>query len=247
MNAIISSSARLVAGTALLLFGAMAHAQSEFPITTDRPSFSDGPLIVPLGRINLEMGYTYFEAAGTRTHTLPEVIFRLPLNPRFELRLVNLTYGSTGDLQGLFDPQIGFKYKLADGLALVATTTVPMGSDDFRVDDTQPTVKLAWYTQATEADGFGGNLNVSFLGPERGFTQYAASLYWSRTLNAKMGTFLEFYRLMPAADGGPDANFVDAGVTYLLNPATQLDFRIGTGFDRGRDGAFVGVGVSYRF
>jgi hypothetical protein len=245
-----------------LLIVGNASAQSDvrpgFPITTDRPSFSDGPLIVPKGRGNLETGYTSFEAAGVRTQTLPEIILRLPLADRLELRLVNLTYGAVSgqgnDLSGLLDPQIGFKLKLRDGvagrrpdLALIAVTTLPVGSDDFRVGDSQPTVKLAWYYQATGVDGFGGNLNAGFLGPDRGFTQYAASLYWSRTLNAKTGTFLEVYRLMPVADGGPDADFVDAGVTYLLNSATQLDFRIGTGFDRRRDGAFVGAGISYRF
>ncbi|MGV3618436.1 MAG: transporter [Fimbriimonas sp.] len=245
-----------------LLVAKAAAGQSDlrpgFPITTDRPSFSDGTLIVPKGRVNLETGYTYFEAAGARTQTLPEIILRMPLADRLELRLVNLTYGDVAgggnDLRGLLDPQIGFKLKLLDGvagrrpdLALIAVTTLPIGSDDFRVDDSQPTFKVAWYQQATGVDGFGGNLNVAFLGPNRAFTQYAASLYWSRTLNAKTGTFLEVYRLMPVADGGPDANFIDAGVTYLLNPATQLDFRVGAGFDRGRDGAFVGAGVSFRF
>lgn len=211
-----------------------------------------------MGRLNLETGYTYFEAAGVRTQTVPEILFRVPVSDRWEVRLVNLTYanvtGGGASAQGLLDPQIGFKFKLANGvagrspdLAIVGLTTVPVGASAFRVKDTQPTAKLAWYYQATEADGFGGNFNVSFLGEGRRFTQYAASLYWSRTLSSSTGAFLEVYRLMPVADGGPDADFADVGVTYLLNSATQLDFRVGSGFDRGRDGAFIGAGISYRF
>lgn len=241
-----------------LLATSVVHAQDArpgFPISTDRPSFSDGPLIVPRGRVNLETGYTSYEAAGVRTQTIPEFLLRIPVDARTEIRLVNLTYGSvSGAGTGLLDPQIGVKVKFLDGvagrrpdLALVAVTTLPSGTRPFRVNDTQPTAKLAWYYQATGVDGFGGNLNVSFLGLERSFTQYAASLYWSRTLNPKAATFLKVYRLMPLADGGPDADFVDAGVTYLLNPATQIDFRVGTAFNRSRDGAFFGAGVSFRF
>lgn len=232
-----------------------AFAQDGFPITTDRPSFSDGTLIVPKGRWQIEAGYTFNDVNGSRFETYGELLFRLHLSDRAEFRLSNVTWGRSSDVDGILDPILGVKLKLQNGvvgkspdLALILQTTVPAGDQVFRVDRAQPTAKLAFYQQTDATTGFGGNLIAADLGIDSvRFTQYAASLYLAKTLNAKTSAFLEVYRLMPLSDGGPDANFADAGVAYLLNPQTQIDFRLGTGFDQNREGWFLGFGVAYRF
>lgn len=232
-----------------------AFAQDGFPISTDRPSFSDGTLIVPKGRWQIEAGYTFNDVNGTRFETFGELLLRFHLSDRAEFRLSNVTFGRSSDIDGLLDPILGVKIKLQNGttgkspdLAFILQSTVPAGDRAFRIDRAQPTAKLAFYQQTDATTGFGGNLIASDLGIDSGrFTQYAASLYLAKALNSKKSAFAEIYRLMPLSDGGPDANFADAGVTYLLNPRTQVDFRLGTGFDQKRDGWFFGFGLSYRF
>lgn len=245
----------------VLLGGAagIALGQNGLPITTDRPSFSDGTLIVPKGRWQIEAGYTFNDGDDARFEAFGELLFRYPLSNMAEFRLSNVSLGRTsGSIpsnDGLLDPILGVKLKLRNGvtgkspdLAVVLQLTIPAGDRFFRVDRAQPTAKLAFYQQTDATTGFGGNLVVADLGIDAGrFTQYAASLYLAKTLNAKTSAFVEVYRLMPIADGGPDANFADAGVTYLLNPRTQVDFRIGSGFDQKRDGWFLGFGIAYRF
>jgi hypothetical protein len=125
---------------------------------------------------------------------------------------------------------------------------MPAGSRDFRVPRSQPSIRLAGYFQADPSNGFGAEVGYSSLGPnEAKFDQWAVSGYWSRTINARAGAFVELYRLMPASVGGPTSTFADAGVTYLLDKATQVDFRIGSGLNQQRDGWFIGAGVAFRF
>lgn len=202
----------ILLGTALV-----SVAMSQDVISTDRPSFSDGTLIVPKGRWQIEAGYTN----NDHVDNFGELLFRYPLSDKVEFRLSNITWVQPpGEM---LDPTFGVKLQLREGLAVV-------------LQSPWPTAKLAFYHAKT---GLGGNLVVS---DQEGFTQYAASLYLSKTLSPKTGAFIEVYRLMPFEDGGPNANFVDAGVTYLLNSKTQLDARVGTGY-----GWFFGFGVSYRF
>lgn len=232
-----------------------ALAQDGLPITTDRPSFSDGTLIVPKGRWQIEAGYTFNDVNGSRFETYGELLFRFHLSDRAEFRLSNVSLGRSSDADGILDPILGVKLKLQNGvtgqspdLVLILQSTAPAGDRAFRVDRAQPTVKLAFFQQADATTGIGGNLIASDLGIDSGqFTQYAVSVYLAKTLNAKTSAFLEVYRLMPLSDGGPDANFADAGVAYLVNPRTQVDFRLGTGFDQERGGWFFGLGVAYRF
>lgn len=244
-----------------VLFGcsALGVCQSGFPITTDRPSFSDGTLIMPKGRWQIETGYTFADVDGARFETFGEVLLRFPFSDSVELRVSNLSFGRASGtatrVDGLLDPILGMKYKFQNGvtgkspdLALVVQTTVPAGDKAFRVDRYQPTAKLAWYLQTDALTGVGSNILVSDIGLDSArFSQWAASFYIARTLNPKTAAFAEVYRVMPLSDGGRDGTFVDSGVTYLVNQSTQIDFRLGTGFDRKRDGWFAGAGIAWRF
>jgi len=244
---------------ALLAVSASAGAQDNSvpPISTDRPSFSDGTAIVPKGRWQIEAGYTNTKFDGSRLETFGEAMFRFPVSDRLEIRLLNFTYGRAtggGTVEGWQDPSIGFKYKLVNGSlhkaewTLVGLSTVPAGSREFRQKQTQPTVKLAGYLQLDATTGVGWNVVASSLvADDTRFGQYSVSGYVSKTLSDRTSVFGEIYRIMPEAKDGPDANFADAGVAYLLGKDTQIDFRLGTGFDSGRDGAWFGFGIAHRF
>lgn len=237
---------------------AAQSAPTGFPIVTDRPSFSDGPYIIPRGHWQIESGITFTDLGrGTQLNTFGEALVRVPVDSGFELRLLNVSFGrfegnSRGD--GFQDISLGFKWKLLDAskrrpdLAFVLQSSVETGATAFRTRRSQPTAKLAYFFPVDAKTGIGGNFNVSDLGPEGArFTQYAASVYVSRTFDGRTSGFLETFRVWPVSKGGPSPAFVNTGVLYLLNPRTQVDLRIATSFDRSRDGWFVGAGVSYRF
>lgn len=236
-----------------------AHAQDGFPISTDRPSFSDGTGIVPKGRWQIETGCTFTKAGSAEFRSIGELLLRLPLHERVELRFGNLGFGranaAAGGGQGLLDPWIGVKYRFQTGttgkspdLALVVQSTVPLGNNDFRIHRSQPSIRLAAYQQISATDGVGGEVGYSNLGPSGAtFDQWAFSGYWSRTFNARTVGFAEIYHITPLSPGGPSGTFADAGVAYLLDKATQIDFRLGSGFNQKRDGWFIGAGIAFRF
>jgi hypothetical protein len=150
----------------------------------------------------LESGYTFFRSGGSEVQTFGEILLRVPLSDRFELRASNLSLARAnaagGGAEGLLDPVFGFKYRFQTGQpgkspdwAVVWQTTVPAGQRDLWVGRSQPTAKLAGYFQATPIDGFGWNLALSSLGKDdTEFTQWAVSAYWARTLSPRAGAFV---------------------------------------------------------
>jgi hypothetical protein len=207
-----------------------------------------------MGRWQIEAGYTYNRVAGTTSESLGELALRYPISPRFELRLGNLIYGRAPGVSGLADPTVGFKHRFADGgpgkpeASVIVQTTIASGDEDFRVNRSQPSIQTPWFLQLDSQTGVGGMLSVSDLGPSGSrFTQYGGGVYVSRVLNPKTTGYLEVYCISPLGAGGPDGAFGDLAVTYLVDKATQLDFRIGTGFNQNRDGWFIGAGIAFRF
>jgi len=261
----------LVALFAALVAVNVAHAQTAppaqapaqipdgFPIVTDRPSFSDGSGLIPPGRWQIEVGGTYTRVAGTNAGQLPELLVRYPLSDRFELRLVNVDYSlfDHGQGNGWQDPGVGFKVRLSrlkhnpywePQIALVGLLTAPVGSPGLHAQNVQPTVKLAVDLPIGALDDLGANVYASSLAPQGGrFTQYSLSLYWQHTLSSKLSAYVETYGLSAEVPGGNGAAFADIGFQYLLNKATQVDIRYGSGFNQGRDGYYVGAGIAYRF
>ena len=233
----------------------VAAAQSISPISTDRPTFSDGASLVPTGYIQLESGSTANRTAGSTTYTYGELITRYGLSNRVELRLTNLTWTHIpGQTDGLQDPSIGFKFWIQTGslkrpdLSAEISSTVPIGGSQFRVSRTQPTAKLIWNQQIDSNTAITGNFIVSDLGPNGGrYTQWAESVFLSRALTPKLGLFAEVYRIDPNSYAESGGSFYDAGLTYLITNNVQVDARFGAGFDAQTNGRTFGAGISYRF
>lgn len=249
----------------LLVCSAAGHAQDSdpnFPITTDRPTFSDGTTIVPVGHPQIESGVTDTYAQGTHTTTYGEIIYRQALSDDFELRLVNLTYqtigGSGYSASGLVDPTVGFKWRFQEGvytgkvrrpeLGLELLTTVPIGSTLFRTNVYQPSARLLFQYNTDPDTQIFANLIAGSLGADsNAFFQWGVSGGISYSINPRFAPFIEMYSLLPEVRGGQTGSYADIGFTYLLNKRTQFDIRYGTGFNEHRDGNFVGAGLSYRF
>lgn len=151
---------------------------------------------------------------------------------------------------GWFDPSIGLKYRLAKGngeWTLIAQTTFPIGESPLRANEWNPTVKLAW-TKPVGANTWGGNLVLARLGSGEGrFTQTAASVYCSIPVSSTLSLTPEVWIVARIAKGGPSGMFASIAATYLANPNTQFDLRVGSGLNQSRDGWFIQGGVSFRF
>lgn len=236
----------LLAGTS-----ALAFAQDRPPLATDRPGFSDGSNLVAPGVLQFETGFFRTEAGSIVTTSLGDGLLRYGLNPRFELRLIGLSFGFTDGAEQWLEPSLGFKARLIQNakseVTFIGQTTVPIGSGPLRSNAWNPTLKIAG-TAPFGRDMVGGNLVFARLGSGgTRFDQYALSAFLSRPLTAQTALTGEVWAVDRISRGGPGAGYASLAVTHLLNPDQQVDLRLGTGLNQRRDGWFLQGGFSVRF
>ena len=253
-----------------------ASESAPLAISTDRPSFSDGSGIVPVGRFQLETGYTFTfrnrDGAKTQRHNGPEVLARVGLvDDRVELRLITNGYvwsrtdDGSGDgfasSPGWSDVGLGLKFKMFDQngwvprVAIGAQTTLGAGSDSASSQTAEPTLKLIWSYDLEPSLGddwkgftMGGNANIAWptTNGDR-FTQGQGSVYLSFPLADRLSGFVEYYVIGPSAKGADAAHYVDVGAALLLSDRIQLDARVGFGLNQASDNVYCGFGLSVLF
>jgi len=234
-------------------------------ISTDRPSFSDGVGIVPIGRFQLETGWTLTfrddDAGETIRNNAPEVLARIAvIEDRLELRFLTSGYNwvnsdSGSDPDGWSDLAIGAKFRLCgqDGLlpniAIGAATTIPCGTEEFSSRHWDPILKFLWNYDLGSGFGLGGNLNWNYPSVRDGehWNQFQGSVYLTYAATSELSFFLEYFAVTEFTDGGGTAQSIDLGLGYLLNSTTSIDFRIGVGLNDTADDFFLGAGISFLF
>ncbi len=256
------------------LFG-LGAADLDDSIVTDRPDFTESTDAVPRGHLQLEAGYTYtYDREGdrrTRDHGAPELLVRIGLVDRLELRLGWSGYAWTeeryetedddGDRvivedwsQGANDISVGFKYKFVEqkgwvpNFGVIVELTAQSGSVGFGSGDTDPAVKLLWAYDLSERMALAGNIN--FLWPTEGdgrFFQSAASLSLAVALSERWGTYVEYFGFYPNSEDADCAHSVNGGLTYLVSDNFQIDGRVGAGLNEEADDFFAGVGFAWRW
>lgn len=245
--------------TGLTLTSPLAAQDAVGPIEPDRPDFTEGTGTV--SRWQAEGGYTFSRVKENETSTLGELLVRIPLAERLEVRLGVGSYDWSRDREkggpkseGYEDPEVGVKVHVADSsgglpdVALLFLTTVPVGGRDFTADAWQPTVKLAVGWDLTPGFSLSSNLNYSYLaeGDER-FSQAAASLSAGFSLTDRLGAFLEVFGFSEETSGGPSTAYVNGGFAYAVTGDLALDIRAGAGLNDASPDYFLGAGASVRW
>lgn len=267
---------------AMLAFQAIGLAQegenageAESPLVTDRPDFTESTEPVPTGRSQIEMGYTFaFDREGDdrlREHTAPELLLRVGVSERLELRFgwegyswseaQSRTATRSGRevtreawFQGAHDLSLGLKYKFVDQhgsvphLGVIAQVSVPSGSAGVSSGDVEPAAVLLWAYDLSDRTAVAGNIAFATLTEEGDrFFQAAASLSGAYALTDRLGIYVEYFGLYPNREGGDSAHSINGGLTYLIDHDLQVDCRVGAGLNEEADDFFAGAGVAWRF
>lgn len=237
-------------------------AEMPEPVVTDRPDFTESAETVAGGRMQLESGYTYTQASGDRSQSLGELLLRVGLDPRTEIRigLNSYTWERTpsGRLSGLEDADLGFKVRLTRGsarfdlrrptLAVIGLTSLPTGGTAYRTGRMQPEVKLcSGWALSPKAD-LSMNVNLAYPVEDGGrYRQWVGSASYGYDLSSRLGSFLEIYGFTPGSRGGPNTAYLDTGLTYAMAYNRQLDVRVGHGLNGISHDFFLGAGFSRRY
>lgn len=245
--------------TGVLLSGcAMAGARA--PVSSDRPDFTDGTVVLAPGAWQLESGHSFARQGRTRLSTSGELMMRAGITPRVELRLSANSYararraGTTA--RGFEDASVGLKVRLrADGEApswrpgvvLLAQSTVPTGARAFRAPRAQPEVKLITRWALSDRIEFTSNVNAAYpFDGERTTLELRGSGSFAATLTRRLGVFVEAYTLAPRGVLSQGSRYVDAGLMWHVHPDVQLDVRGGVRTDTHPRDHFTGVGFVIR-
>jgi outer membrane putative beta-barrel porin/alpha-amylase len=260
---------RLSAAIALLAL-AMPLAAQDFsglkePINPDRPDFTNGPMLVDPGHLQIETGYTYTRMGSEKSSSLGEVLLRYAFDDRWEARLGLNSYDwidpGMGErrISGFEDPLVEVKIRLNDAeaehrphgvpaMGLLLNTTIPVGARALTADIWQPTATFALHWDLPAEWSLESNLGYTYAADGgRRFDQLFASASAGFTINEKWGGFLEGYAFSKESAGGDATEYADAGLAYLLSNDLQLDIRVGTGLAQPHPNWFTGLGLSVRF
>jgi len=255
---------------------AARRAAMEEPLATDRPDFTEASSVVGLGIAQVETGYTYIynddSSDGTITHThgLPEMLWRIGIHEDVEFRIVtnyvwerSIDAGAVSTPQGAEDLTVGFKFALTEQAgvipeaALVTHLVIPTGAREFRSlgHNVEFNLLYGWdlpqdFTLAGSTGVGTGDDHVPLtplvLTTDR-FVGFHQSVTVGIPITEALRMYLEYFGLYSAgAVSNFPENYVDGGLTYLINNNVQLDVRAGKGLNSHADDFFGGVGLSLR-
>lgn len=238
----------------------MSRTENPAPaIEADRPDFTESPETVPPGSIQAEGGYTYSRNEIGTSHSIGELLVRVPADTRAELRVGFNSYWiehAAGQVRrGLQDMAIGTKVRLIEheerspvpNASIIVLSTLPTGHRGIGSRTMQPTVKLALGWQLSDRLSLQSNVNYSYaIEDGTRFSQWATSASFGADITPRLETFVEWFGTNPLSLGARRADYLNTGVAMKFSRSLRLDARIGTNARTTRN-YFAGLGVARRW
>ena len=255
MRKILRVGLRILAAVAMC---APLPAETELPeLVPDRPEYTDAVEVVGPGVIQTEHGITLERNQDIRSLSTPELLLRIGLTKRIELRFGSegflMEKSAAGTAEGRSDTEIGAKINLfkeshfRPGFSIIPSVFVPSGDRRFSSLGYDPSVRLAWEKNVPAGFALGGNETFSSLSSGEGrFIQRATSGSVGHNLPAGFGAFWEVFGFSPWEKGGKAAWSASSGVTHGIGKNAQVDVRVGKRISAIGPNWFVGVGFTIR-
>jgi len=232
-----------------------------------RFDLTDRVLAITRGRVQLEGGYVFTtdRAAGVRTseHTVPDLLLRVGLTDRVELRLGWPGYVATVDegpsgrqtSDRTLAPSVGAMLDLwpqrgcVPQTAVLAAVPITLNGNPLTMESFQPLSQVLYAWFPTERWSFGGTTGFSpFDDSGDHFLQFQQSVNTDYLLTERLGVFVEWIVLVDhgSADDGSQ-HLLEGGFAFRCTERLQVTWRIGAGLnDRALD-FLTGVRCAFRF
>jgi len=244
----------------MLVFGlSMTGRVSAQTIAGDRPGFGDGSAIVPAGRFQVESGYAYTEGGPIDQHSIGQLLVRVGVAPRVELRGGFNSYVVKRGLShasGFEDFSVGGKVNLlpGDGMPLgeptvtaIVSASLPTGNDRFSSHLVRPQTKLAIDWGLSESASLSVNAGYDFTFKNADSNQLFTYVALGSSIPGThgFGVFAGLYSRFPHS--GNALHDIDGGFTFLPSRSTQLDVSLGVGLTQYEPDYVFGFGVAHLF
>jgi hypothetical protein len=237
------------------------EADTPEPLVTDRPDFTESAVTIHPGRVQLELGYTFTRSGAEERHSFGELLVRVGalgwLEGRLGLNSLALTRAPEGNREGLEELRVAGKAILyrrnedtppaVPQTALLFGADLPTGSGGEGEEKVQPGATLALQWDLPGRLGLGSNLGWTYrTSGDTSFHEAVASASLGVGLTGRLGAFFEHFGFYPENEGGSATHFLNAGITFLVSSAFQLDWRIGAGLQDPDPNWFTGLGAGLR-
>ncbi len=235
-----------------------------FHFASTRPAFSEGILLVPTGKAQVEVGlaYNYFKG-GLHEIQHPSFSLKYGISNYFEFRINGdaTTYKYGDSIQTGFHPiYIGMKIKMIDakryapGSSFIGGLSVNIiSTKNFRTKYVAPYFKITMEQFLPKNFGLVYNYGLFWNGEDAKPTyNFALQTNFTKLLKSKsenshqqIKPFLEVYCIYP--QGQKVDVRANLGFTYLLNKFLQVDLSVGAGLLKNSPRVISSAGVVVRF
>jgi hypothetical protein len=246
----------------LLFVSSGALAQKKIiPMNPDRPDFTNTPIVLTLGYVEIESGIYYSHEKvepGVETSKIGILgsLIRVGVSDQFEVRfggeylMENIKTGETeSDFKGLNAIMVGTKFQFInaeknfiDG-ALVLEIGLPFGSAEFKPEKAEPKFYLALRHDITDNIDLSYNFGSQYQSDGDLYLDFY-SISCGIQITERMGAFVEHYGLL--SKNLLPSYHIDFGLNYLQKSNLVVDLTFGKEVTAGASYWFMGAGFSLR-
>jgi hypothetical protein len=238
----------------ILLINIPLLAQEKIaPIQLDRPDLTESPFLTPTHFLQFESGCLYenFDRE-LKILTTPTLLSKYGINQMFEVRLITeiVSVKTNSTITGLPPIWIGFKSKIMKEhgffpeMAFIGHLALAkLSSERLRTNAAAPQFRFVMQNSLSKNVSLGYNVGMEW----DGFNESPSKIYTITTgvsLGKRLGFFFELFGNKTKFENANHS--FDAGMTYLLNPNSMLDFSAGLALKSSFKYQFFSCGYSCR-
>ena len=231
--------------------------------SSTRPAFSEGILLVPSGKAQVELGASYnFFNGNMHEIQHPNFLLKYGISKYFELRINGdaTTYKSeSGRQTGLHPVYIGMKIKMIDakryapGSSFIGGLSVNyISTKNFRTKYVAPYFRIVMEQFLPKNVGLVYNYGLIWNGEDAKptyqlaiATSYTHLFKSTESKQRQLKYFFELYGIYP--HGEKIDLRVNNGFAFLLNNFIQIDFSVGAGLLKNSPRVITSAGLVVRF
>src|SRR5215469_3964245 len=240
--------------SAIAQTGGSGLAPPYSDIITDRPDVTESSIVVPVGTLQFENGFTWTADHGAQSIDFSQTLIRLGISNKMEFRFVVPDYvhgvGTIPIQSGFEDLAIGFKRQLGPlpggvDLSVIVAVSIPSGARPVSSGGYDPFVKFPRSKDLERGWSIGGMQSLFWnTDGDRRNGIWEPTFYLEKQITKPLDAFMEYAG--DYAQHGGSKQLAHFGAAFRLNANNQVDFHFGFGLNRETPNHFFAVGYSVK-
>ena len=223
----------------------LLHAQPDNDMVTDRPDFTESAVVIAPGKWQVESGATWQRVAREDIFSGAELLLRLGIFDRWELRLGLPDYQTVDGNSQFTNTTAGFKYEI--GISAGWTTgligTLDLTNDDQLAGSLDPQLILTTGRDLPSGWSVGLQARGAWLVDSEAI-DWGMTFVTGTSLTGGVATFFEI--AVDGVDSESPGFLLHHGYTYKAGANVQLDLHTAIGLNDQAADFLLGTGISFR-